>query len=167
MPPWICPVNKSQMWRAHWGVLKPKRYRRPTKTSIPHLNYYNISLMAKADRVSTQSMLKAKYMDEMMSVRYYGAYGHVYVVSECGDERRSWENNVGYRCVCIEGIHGCGPLYLQCRVIIALFLERKTRYLLTKLSSNVQTRLAHSLTIFAGCPLSAKSTSIPSHQHLR
>ena len=40
----------------------------------------------------------------------------------------------------------------------------------TKLSSNVQTRRAHSLTMFGGAfsfEESLKSTSRPSHQHLR
>lgn len=38
---------------------------------------------------------------------------------------------------------------------------------LTKLSSSVQTRRAHSLMTLSGSPCSARSTSMPSHQHLR
>ncbi len=38
---------------------------------------------------------------------------------------------------------------------------------LTKLSSNVQTRRAHSFILLSASPSDGNSTSIPSHQHLR
>lgn len=46
-------------------------------------------------------------------------------------------------------------------------LAKSGRKTPTKLSSSVQTLLAHSFTIWVGSPGCAKSTSKPSHQHFR
>lgn len=46
-------------------------------------------------------------------------------------------------------------------------IKRVKRTAHTKLSSRVHTRLAHSFTGIGGSPGTARSTSRPSHQHLR
>ena len=77
--------------------------------------------------------------------------------------------------------HRCGralrpgrALHLRSERSVTLLLpsvastpRSKPLYVLTKLSSRVQTRRAHSFTELSGSPGAAMFTSMPSHQHLR